>query len=397
MSDRAEKLVEVLTALSMAEALPRGTVKEDVIKTRAHVELSRETLGRLLKDMRSELFDVQSLPNEPFTDFLKEFTLDQLKSKDFWETVRSQRFPKVLHQLQQRHYNLSKRLDEQTPLVDLVDKVLQEASECNDKTPPEVTLKALNTLDEMNNICTHQIRNDKNTDSNARDALLLKQGEIAKTRPVLHALLQVAAGSESAATAVDQNAFLDEIEAGLKKSRFDRKPLCREDCERFHIYLSEVLSDPEYDSKDRARPLLKSINARLKRIENKSAAVVEVKHDAGSPKLPEQAKKSSSKKRAAAEMTTEEKKDVRRKLQRRWRNAKSLEKKTELDTEIRALDVEIAGLKISEALPGMRLAHAKTEQALSSASKALAAAQDIVTDLENSRILQSHSMNTLEN
>ena len=378
MSDRAEKLVEVLTALSMAEALPRGTVKEDVIKTRAHVELSRETLGRLLKDMRSELFDVQSLPNEPFTDFLKEFTLDQLKSKDFWETVRSQRFPKVLHQLQQRHYNLSKRLDEQTPLVDLVSKVLQEASECNDKTPPEVTLKALNTLDEMNNICTHQIRNDKNTDSNARDALLLKQGEIAKTRPVLHALLQVAAGSESAATAVDQNAFLDEIEAGF-------------------IYLSEVLSDPEYDSKDRARPLLKSINARLKRIENKSAAVVEVKHDAGSPKLPEQAKKSSSKKRAAAEMTTEEKKDVRRKLQRRWRNAKSLEKKTELDTEIRALDVEIAGLKISEALPGMRLAHAKTEQALSSASKALAAVQDIVTDLENSRILQSHSMNTLEN
>ncbi|CAJ1366043.1 unnamed protein product [Effrenium voratum] len=386
MSDRAEKLVEVLTALSMAEALPRGTVKEDVIKTRAHVELSRETLGRLLKDMRSELFDVQSLPNEPFTDFLKEFTLDQLKSKDFWETVRSQRFPKVLHQLQQRHYNLSKRLDEQTPLVDLADKVLQEASECNDKTPPEVTLKALNTLDEMNNICTHQIRNDKSTDSNARDALLLKQGEIAKTRPDL-----------SPQRPVDQNAFLDEIEAGLKKSRFDRKPLCREDCERFHIYLSEVLSDPEYDSKDRARPLLKSINARLKRIENKSAAVVEVKHDAGSPKLPEQAKKSSSKKRAAAEMTTEEKKDVRRKLQRRWRNAKSLEKKTELDTEIRALDVEIAGLKISEALPGMRLAHAKTEQALSSASKALAAVQDIVTDLENSRILQSHSMNTLEN
>ena len=217
MSDRAEKLVEVLTALSMAEALPRGTVKEDVIKTRAHVELSRETLGRLLKDMRSELFDVQSLPNEPFTDFLKR------------EQIRS--------------------------------------------------------------------------------------------------------------------------------------PLCREDCERFHIYLSEVLADPEYDSKDRARPLLKSINARLKRIENKSAAVVEVKHDAGSPKLPEQAKKSSSKKRAAAEMTTEEKKDVRRKLQRRWRNAKSLEKKTELDTEIRALDVEIAGLKISEALPGTRLAHAKTEQA----------------------------------
>ena len=385
MSDRAEKLVEVLTALSMAEALPRGTVKEDVIKTRAHVELSCETFGRLLQDMRSE--------NEPFTDFLKEFTLDQLKSKDFWETVRSQRFPKVLHQLQQRHYNLSNLLDEQTPLVDLVDKVLQEASECNDKTPPEVTLKALNTLDEMNNICTHQIRNDKNTDSNARDALLLKQGEIAKTRPVLHALLQVAAGSESAATAVDHNAFLDEIEAGLKKSRFDRKPRCREDCERFHIYLSEVLSDPECDSKDRARPLLKSINARLKRIKNKSAAVVEVKHDAGSPKLPEQA----TKKRAAAEMTTEEKKDVRRKLQRRSRNAKSLEKKTELDTEIRALDVEIAGLKISEALPGMRLAHAKTEQALSSASKALAAVQDIVTDLENSRILQSHSVNTLEN
>ena len=79
MSDRAEKLVEVLTALSMAEALPRGTVKEDVIKTRAHVELSRETLGRLLKDMRSELFDVQSLPNEPFTDFLKESTTRRLR------------------------------------------------------------------------------------------------------------------------------------------------------------------------------------------------------------------------------------------------------------------------------------------------------------------------------